>query len=105
MAEEYYQWQGEQLLLKVRVQPRASRDEIIGPHGEEALKVRITAPPVEGKANTHLIRFLARAFGVPRSRVTLLGGDSSRCKRLSIDSPRQLPPITGIAPPATKPVK
>lgn len=95
----YYQWQGVRLLLNVRVQPRASRDEIVGPHGERALKIRITAPPVDGKANTHLIRFLAKAFGVPRSQINLIGGESSRTKRLSINSPKQLPPIAGIIPP------
>ena len=92
----YYQWQGDRLVLQLRVQPRASRDEIVGPHGEEALKVRITAPPVEGKANTHLIRFLAKSFGVPRSQVTLLGGDSSRTKRIAIESPSRLPASTQI---------
>ena len=92
----YYQWQGERLVLQLRVQPRASRDEIVGPHGEEALKVRITAPPVEGKANTHLIRFLAKSFGVPHSQVTLLGGDSSRTKRIAIESPLRLPASTQI---------
>lgn len=97
----FYRWEGERLLLSVRVQPRASRDEIVGPHGDEALKVRITAPPVDGKANAHLIRFLAKAFGVPRSRVTLLGGDSSRSKHLSIDSPTALPTGSGITPAAS----
>ncbi len=87
----YYQWQEETLVLQLRVQPRASRDEIVGPHGEEALKVRITAPPVEGKANIHLMKFLAKSFGVPRSQVTLLGGDSSRTKRIAIESPSKLP--------------
>lgn len=94
----YYQWQGERLVLQLRVQPRASRDEIVGPHGEEALKIRITAPPVEGKANAHLIRFLAKAFGVSRSQVSLLGGDSSRSKRIAIESPTKLPASAGINP-------
>jgi len=58
--------------------------------------VRITAPPVEGKANTHLIRFLAKSFGVPRSQVTLLGGDRSRPKRIAIESPSRLPASTQI---------
>jgi len=58
---------------------------------------------VEGKANSHLIRFLAKAFGVPRSHVTLRGGESSRHKRLCIDSPQQLPPASGIVPAATSP--
>ncbi len=86
------------MLLNIRVQPRASRDEIVGPHGDGALKVRITAPPVEGKANAYLIRFLARAFGVSRSQVSLLGGDSSRNKRIAIESPTKLPTTTEIAP-------
>jgi uncharacterized protein (TIGR00251 family) len=98
----FYQWQGENLILHVRVQPRASRDEIVGPHGDDALKIRITAPPVEGKANTHLIRFLAKAFGVSRSQIRLLGGDSSRIKQLSIDSPQQLPAVAGITAPTQR---
>ncbi len=84
-------WQGEDLLLRVYVQPRAGRDEIVGWHGE-ALKVRITSPPVDGKANAHLIRFLAKAFGVPRARVGLVGGETGRQKRLRIESPERLPP-------------
>ena len=95
----YYQWQGDRLLINIRVQPRASRDEIVGPHGEAALKIRITAPPVDGKANTHLIRFLAKAFGVSRSQINLVAGENSRSKRLSINSPKQLPPVAGIPPP------
>jgi uncharacterized protein (TIGR00251 family) len=95
---QWYQWQGEQLLLTVRVQPRASCDEIVGPHGSESLKVRITAPPVDGKANQHLIKFLAKAFGVAKSRVTLLKGESGREKRLAIAAPARLPAAAGIAP-------
>lgn len=84
------EWQGDALLLRVYIQPRAGRDEIIGWHGG-AIKVRITAPPVDGKANAHLIRFLAKAFGVPRTRVSLIGGETSRLKRLRIDGPVRLP--------------
>lgn len=90
----WYQWQDDDLLLSVRVQPKASRDEIIGPH-ENALKIRITAPPVDGKANTHLIRFLAKTFGVPKSRVEIVSGESGRLKRLRIQAPTALP--TGIS--------
>ena len=86
----WYQWQDDDLLLSVRVQPKASRDEIIGPH-ENALKIRITAPPVDGKANTHLIKFLAKTFGVPKSRVEIVSGESGRLKRLRIQAPTALP--------------
>ncbi len=87
---DFYRWEGDALTLNVRVQPRASRDEIVGPLGD-SLKVRITTPPVDGKANTHLIKYLAKTFGVPRTRVTLLGGERGRDKRLRIDAPSRLP--------------
>lgn len=93
----WYQWQGEDLILSVRLQPRASRDEIVGPHGD-ALKIRITAPPVEGQANAHLLKYLAAAFGVDRADVTLLSGAAARSKRLRIHAPRQLPQKAMIQP-------
>ena len=86
----WYQWQEEDLLLTIRVQPRASRDEIVGPH-DDTLKVRITAPPVDGKANAHLQRYLAKCFGVATSHVELISGESGRNKRLRIRKPVHLP--------------
>lgn len=86
----WYMWQDGDLLLRVRVQPRASRDAIVGPMGDE-LKIAITAPPVDGRANAHLIAFLARTFGVAKNAVTLLGGENSRSKRLHIKKPAKLP--------------
>lgn len=93
----WYRWQGADLLLTVRLQPRASRNEIVGPHGD-ALKIRITAPPVEGQANAHLIKLLADAFDVPRGQVTLVSGDTARSKQLRINTPRRLPPEAMIQP-------
>jgi len=78
------------------VQPRASKDEVVGIQGQW-VKVRITAPPVEGKANTHLIRFLAREFKVKQSQITLISGQTGREKRLRIHSPCRLLPF--ISPP------
>lgn len=89
---DWYRWDGDDLLLFLKVQPKASRDELAEPLGD-ALKVRITAPPVDGKANSHLIRFLAKTFGVAKSAVILESGDGSRNKRLRIRKPRQLPKI------------
>jgi hypothetical protein len=86
----WYQWEGDNLLISVRVQPKSSRNEIVGPHGN-ALKVRITATPVDGKANSHLITYLASQFGVAKSRVELLSGEHNRNKRLRILSPKNLP--------------
>lgn len=88
----FYSWQGQDLLLRVYLQPRASADEIVGPHGD-ALKIRVTAPPLEGKANRHLKKFLADQFGVPPSRVSLEKGHGSRAKLWRIHQPRQLPAL------------
>jgi hypothetical protein len=85
-----HSWQGEDLLLEVRVQPRADRDEIAGLH-DARLKVRITAPPTDGKANAHLVKYLARQFKVPKSRVQIVSGHSGRNKRIRIHAPRRLP--------------
>ena len=89
-ATGWYLWEGTDLVLQVRVQPRAGRDEITGVQAGR-LRVRLTAPPVEGKANLQLCRLLADAFAVPPSRVSLIAGATSRDKRLRIDAPRHLP--------------
>jgi uncharacterized protein (TIGR00251 family) len=86
----YYQWQGEDLLLHVLVQPKAGKDEIAGLHGDE-LKVRIKAPPVDGAANQALVKFFSKLFKVPKSNITILSGETSRHKRLLIQAPKRLP--------------
>lgn len=70
--------------FSVRVQPRASRSEVCGVHGE-ALKVRLAAPPVDGAANEALMILLADALDVPRRAVTLVAGASSRSKLVQVD--------------------
>ena len=85
-----WRWDGEDLLLRLHVQPRASRNAFAGEHGD-ALKLRITAAPVDGKANAQLIAFLAEAFGVPRGNVELLSGASGRRKSIRVRSPGKLP--------------
>jgi uncharacterized protein len=70
--------------LSVRVQPRASRSEVAGIHGD-ALKIRLSAPPVDGAANAALIEFLADTFAVGRRSVRILAGESSRSKVVEID--------------------
>jgi uncharacterized protein (TIGR00251 family) len=77
------------VVLQVRVQPRASSDALI-PEADR-LRVRITAPPVDGAANDHLVRFIGREFGVAPSRVTLIRGAAGREKTLRIASPAQVP--------------
>lgn len=78
------------LVCRLRVQARASASEFAGLFGDR-LKVRIKAPPVDGAANDALLRFLAKAFAVPRSGVELLSGAGTRDKTVRIVSPRKIP--------------
>ncbi|HSS22349.1 MAG TPA: DUF167 domain-containing protein [Pyrinomonadaceae bacterium] len=71
------------LTFKVRVVPRASRSEIIGEH-DDALRVRLAAPPVDGAANEELLRLLARMFDLPLRAVQLVSGNSSKVKTVSV---------------------
>ncbi len=70
-------------VLNLHIQPGAKKTEIAGLHGE-ALKIRLAAPPVDGKANAALIAFLAKTCGVPKSAVALVSGDTSRTKRVRL---------------------
>ena len=78
---------GDNLILNVRVVPRASKDGIAGILGGEALKIRIQAPPVEGKANAYLVKFLSKQWDIPRSNIEILSGETGRNKRLRISCP------------------
>lgn len=67
--------------LSVHVQPKASRTRLAGLHGE-ALKLCITSPPVDGKANGAVIQFFAKLFKIPKAAVTIASGEASRDKRI-----------------------
>ncbi len=71
------------LFFKVRVMPRSSKDCVVGVY-EDALKIRLTAAPLEGKANEACRAFLAKALGVPRSRVEIFSGHTSRNKVIRV---------------------
>jgi len=74
---------GDGATILLQVQPRASRSEVVGEHGGR-LRLRIASPPVDGKANTEVCRFIATTLGLGRSAVTLLRGESSRQKQVAI---------------------
>jgi len=80
------------LTLALHVQPGARRTEVAGLHGD-ALKIRLSAPPVDGRANAALLRFLADAFGVPQRAVTLVRGETARDKVVRIAAPRLRPDL------------
>lgn len=86
----YARLDGTDLVLQCHIQPGARRSELAGEHGDR-LKIRLKAPPVDGKANTELIRFLSQLFAVPRNAITIESGDLSRQKRVRIENPVQWP--------------
>jgi uncharacterized protein (TIGR00251 family) len=91
----YFRWDGDDLILDCHLQPKASCDEFAGLHGDR-LKIRLSAPPVDGKANAHLLAFLGSAFGVAKSQVALLSGELNRQKRVRINQPKRLPDLPGL---------
>jgi uncharacterized protein len=88
----WYRWQRDtqSLLLDLAIQPGAKRCEWIGLHGA-AIKIRIQAPPIDGRANRALIEFLAEEFATPKSRITVIRGETNRSKTVRIDQPQQIP--------------
>jgi hypothetical protein len=74
---------GDGVVLSLHIQPGAKKTEVVGLHGD-ALKIRLAAPPVDGKANAALIAFLAAKVGAGRTAVSLLSGETSRAKRVRI---------------------
>lgn len=69
------------LLLDVRVQPKSAQNAVVGVH-DGALKIRLTAPPVEGKANKALVQFVGKWLRCPKSTLEIVSGQTSRTKRL-----------------------
>ena len=70
--------------LAVHVQPGAKKSGVVGEHGD-ALKIRLAAPPVDGKANAALLEFIADALGLPKAAVKLKSGHTSRRKVVEVD--------------------
>jgi len=93
----FYYWEANEakskdknLHLFLRVQPKASKDEF-SEILDDRIKLRITAPPVDGKANKHLLKFLSKIFKVPKTKITLKSGKTGRNKHLIIHNPKCLP--------------
>lgn len=86
----FFQWEHTDLLLSIHVQPRSSRSGVVGVQGDR-LKIKLTSPPIEGQANAEVCQLLAKLFGVAKSHIILLSGETSRDKRLRIKSPKKLP--------------
>jgi uncharacterized protein len=78
---EFFQETPQGIVIKIYVQPRSSRNRVIGLHGD-ALKIAIQAPPVDDAANRMCIEFLSKWLNLPRSAIEIIGGHTSRMKRI-----------------------
>ncbi len=79
----WYRRDGDSITLTLHIQPGAKRSEVAGLHGD-ALKIRLAAPPIEGRANEALLRFIAERFNVSLRNVELKQGAQSRHKRVEV---------------------
>ena len=86
----HYRWIDKRLILNCSIQPKAREDRVVGVVGD-FLKIRLTAPPVDGKANKTLIKFLSQQFRVKQTAITIVSGGSSRQKRVAIEKPNTIP--------------
>lgn len=77
-------------MLRLYIQPKASKDQVIGLHAGE-IKVSITAAPTDGKANAHLIKYLSKRFNVAKHQVIVEKGQQSRHKQVRIVQPAAVP--------------
>lgn len=87
---EWFRRNGDILTLTLHIQPGAKRTEVAGLHGE-ALKIRLAAPPIEGRANEALLKFIAESFGVPLRQVELKQGGQSRHKVVAVTASKVEP--------------
>jgi uncharacterized protein len=90
MQPGWYRRNGEVITLTLHVQPGAKRNEIVGLHGE-ALKIKLAAQPIEGRANEALLKFVADLFGVPLRNAELKQGGQSRHKVVTVTGSKIAP--------------
>jgi uncharacterized protein len=95
--QSYYRWNDNILILTVRVVPGAQKN-VIGEVFDGAIQIRLTALPMDNKANDALIAFLGKAFKMPKSRITIIAGKKSKIKTIALVEPQQFPEVLGIFP-------
>jgi len=86
----FYKEDDKFITLKIKAQPNASKSEFAGLYGEDAIKVRVAAPAVEGAANKELIKFISKEFKVPKSSVEFVSGQSSKIKLIKLAKTQKL---------------
>lgn len=93
---DHARWEANDLVLFCHLQPGAKRSEFAGLHAER-IKIRVHAPPVDGKANSQLIAFLSAAFAVGKNAIHIESGELSRQKRVRIEQPNTIPDLAELA--------
>ncbi len=96
MSNSFVKHEHADLILSLTIQPKSSKDQVVGEHNGRC-KVRITAPPVDGKANLHLIRYLAKLFRVCKSQVIIEKGETSKHKQVRIIEPTSVPAVFDVS--------
>lgn len=86
-AETFYLWHENSLALELQIQTKAAKDAIIGVHNNH-LKITITVAPESGKANAHLVKFLAKYFGVPQKQISIIKGHKNKYKSILVLEPK-----------------
>ncbi len=86
----FYAEKEDYIILKVKAQPQASKSEFCGLYGDDAIKVRVAAPAVEGAANKELIKFFSKQFKVPKSSIEFVSGQSSKVKLIKVPKSEKL---------------
>jgi len=80
---DYFKITGNDIVIKVKIVPGSSKNKIVGVHND-AIKITITAPPIEGKANKKCIAYLAKYFDVAKSKIEIISGQTSKNKLIKI---------------------
>jgi uncharacterized protein (TIGR00251 family) len=86
----WHRWEGDDLVLSLRISPGSTRTGFADIF-QDAMKLRLAAPPVDGQANKQLVTWLAKQFGVSKSAIRIESGTTSRLKRVRIVAPQKLP--------------
>jgi len=86
----FYNIEGEFVTLKIKAQPNSSKSEFCGLYGDDAIKVKVAAPAVEGAANKELVKFFSKSFKVPKSMVEFKSGQNSKIKLIKVPKSKLL---------------
>lgn len=87
-SPKYYYWKGNDLYILLYIKTGANQNKIVGKYGDR-LKLQVAAPPIEGKANAELIRFIAKFFSMPQTQIRLISGLHGRNKLVQIKEPNK----------------